>query len=118
MKNLNENTLATAITTLPTSIRQRLEIARDLKSEGRPQEADVAFYQAVAEVGKSQPELAALMATAWKHGSAFLMRKRRETVERMQRIERSVFGTPVSEEWVKIPETRVIEEVIQLGIKP
>jgi hypothetical protein len=118
MKNHNENTLANAITTLPTSIRQRLEMARDLKSEGRTQEADVAFYQAVEEVGRTEPALAALMATAWKHGSAYLMRKRRETVERMQRIERSFFGIPVSEEWIKVPENRLIEELIQLGIKP
>lgn len=93
------------LATLPTSIRQRLELAQSLINEKRPEEARTVLAQAAVELAKVAPELSALVQAA-AYGAKGVVGRIRERHTTMERVETRILGFLVSEEWIPIETIR------------
>lgn len=93
------------LTTLPTSIRQRLELAQSLADENRPQEARAVLAQAAVELSKIAPELGAVVQAA-AMGAKGIAGRICERHTTMERVERRCFGFLMEEEWIPIETVR------------
>lgn len=93
------------LATLPSSIRQRLELAQSLMNEDRPQEARTVLAQAAVELAKVAPELSTLVQAA-AYGAKGIAGRIRERHTTMERVETRIFGLLVNEEWIPIESVR------------
>lgn len=89
------------LATLPTSIRQRLEMASSLMDQNRPNEAETVLRQAGMEMARSNPELCALIMVALQGHRGFTSTTV-EVRESVERIEHKFLGIPIAEEWVPV----------------
>lgn len=89
------------LATLPSSIRQRLELAETLTQQNRPDEAKSVLAQAALELAKSAPELCALVlaAACGAKGVAGRIQERKMTMERVQT---NFLGLVVHEELIPV----------------
>ncbi len=98
---------------LPTSIRERLELARTLQSNGDQRSADSVLQQAVVELARTQPEMCALLLSAnlgYQGISATVVE--RTTVMIPRPI--TFCGFNVGEEWVALTTTKETTKHLRL----
>lgn len=96
--------------TLPASIRQRLELAQTLSDDNRPRDAQAVFAEACVELAKTAPELCGVLVSSAVGKNGFFVKKR-EVTESVERIEYRVFGFLVQEDWKPIRTVRTTDIV-------
>lgn len=92
------------LATLPTSIRQRLELAETLTQQNRPEEAKSVLGQAALELAKTAPELCALVLAA-ACGAKSVAGRIQERKTTMERVQSNFLGIVVYDELIPV-ETR------------
>ncbi|MHB8636064.1 MAG: hypothetical protein ACYC96_06295 [Fimbriimonadaceae bacterium] len=102
---------STELATLPASIRQRLELARELEAQHRPAEAANVAQNALYELARTSPSLcAALMAGQLGHRGI-----RRRVVEQtvtLVPIQQTFFGFSIGVSYHPRTETKTYTEEI------
>lgn len=102
------------LATLPTSLRQRLELARSLMNDGRPNEAQDVLAKAAVELARAAPELSAAVLAA-AIGAKGVTGRIVESHTTMEKRQYSFLGIFFHEEWV--PATTTTEKEFDIRLR-
>lgn len=97
---------------LPSSIRERLELAKSLMDQNRPHDAEAILRDACVELARTNPELYTLIMTA-QHGSQGLCDTTVETDTRMEQCDKTFLGLRIGKEWIPVTNTRTVTKTVR-----
>lgn len=92
-------------TSLPASIRQRLELAQQYLDQGQPQRAETVMQEMARALATAAPELCTLL-MAGQMGYAGYQISNSERSTRTNRVEKKVWGMTIGEDIETVTTTR------------
>ena len=95
------------LATFPTSIRTRLDEAKNLLAQDRPQEASATLASVHQELAKTNPELCAFV-LALSQGCRGMSLTVSERTESIERIDRMLLGVKLGTTLVPVVTNRVV----------
>jgi len=101
------------LATVPTSLRQRLELAQRLFEDNHVEEGQQLLAQAHLELARMQPELCALIMAA-QRGFRGIEATTVNEVTTMTRVQKTFFGLPLGEVWEPVTTTTVTKRTLKL----